>query len=474
MADYLSLNKANPGLAVALSVRSGPQWLPIVFALIVVTGGGGAEQPQDSEKPAETIEERIALFVPFTRRLRVDGKMYDWRRLPRFRNFENPVNPGGLDVVEAAVAPLEEGVFVMARTRRKALRQDGNFWISLDLAGEEEWDFAVGLSWGRAHVLEIFTPGRKKARVRSKRIEAKQGAVLEVYIPYRALLDAIPSDAKAEHPLARSGGAVRSWVRARVSTWGFPKGKASRVDPGLAAASYLLFEGPSPKDPPDPKFEGTPVGIELPLSGTWYISQSAHGKFSHESKWAYDLLRLDAGHRSYRGLPPSRKHPLTDHYCFGAPIISPIKASIRRADRSAPDQPPEKTGKKDAANAVVVSDGKGTSFRFLHLKQRSIPDAVRAGAAIEKGRRLGLVGNSGYTTRPHLHLEARRANKTVPLAFENVRVRLNINDCPWEQEFDAWTPRDGFFVESATGSAKTSESEPRSSRRPRRGKSRNN
>lgn len=58
------------------------------------------------------------------------------------------------------------------------------------------------------------------------------------------------------------------------------------------------------------------------------------------------------------------------------------------------------------ANMVFVRHADGTVAWYLHLKQGSLtPKAV--GDSVEAGERLGLVGSSGSSTTPHLHLELR-------------------------------------------------------------------
>lgn len=53
---------------------------------------------------------------------------------------------------------------------------------------------------------------------------------------------------------------------------------------------------------------------------------------------------------------------------------------------------------------VVVDHGNGWQSLYAHLSQL----AVRPGESVEAGRVLGLVGSTGWSTGPHLHLEIRR------------------------------------------------------------------
>ncbi len=72
-------------------------------------------------------------------------------------------------------------------------------------------------------------------------------------------------------------------------------------------------------------------------------------------------------------------------------------------------------------NYVVVGHGKGFKTRYFHM-QKSL---VEKGAKVKRGQVIGLVGNSGRSTGPHLHYEILYNQKSVnPLKF--VRIARNL------------------------------------------------
>lgn len=72
-------------------------------------------------------------------------------------------------------------------------------------------------------------------------------------------------------------------------------------------------------------------------------------------------------------------------------------------------------------NYVVIDHGKGFKTRYFHM-QKSL---VEKNALVERGQTIGLVGNTGRSTGPHLHYEILYNNKSVnPLKF--VRVARNM------------------------------------------------
>lgn len=62
-------------------------------------------------------------------------------------------------------------------------------------------------------------------------------------------------------------------------------------------------------------------------------------------------------------------------------------------------------------NGVSIDHGGGWHTQYCHLRRGSV--AVRPGARVGRGARLGLVGLSGQTELPHLHMTLRRGREVV-------------------------------------------------------------
>jgi murein DD-endopeptidase MepM/ murein hydrolase activator NlpD len=69
------------------------------------------------------------------------------------------------------------------------------------------------------------------------------------------------------------------------------------------------------------------------------------------------------------------------------------------------------SGGKECGNGVVIDHGNGWETQYCHLRQDSVAVAPRR--RVRAGEKLGLVGLSGFTQFPHLHMTVRHAGKTI-------------------------------------------------------------
>jgi murein DD-endopeptidase MepM/ murein hydrolase activator NlpD len=77
-------------------------------------------------------------------------------------------------------------------------------------------------------------------------------------------------------------------------------------------------------------------------------------------------------------------------------------------------------------NMVVIRHGEGEYSLFAHFKQNSI--RVRIGDKVTSGQTIGLLGNSGNSTEPHLHFQMQNApffedEASLKTFFEKITVR---------------------------------------------------
>jgi murein DD-endopeptidase MepM/ murein hydrolase activator NlpD len=159
-----------------------------------------------------------------------------------------------------------------------------------------------------------------------------------------------------------------------------------------------------------------------PFSGTWFvvwggpdISRNYHA-LAPDQRFAYDILVTRDG-RSFTG-DGSRNE---DYYAFGREVLAPGDGVVIDAGDGADDNPPgTRRPEQPLGNYVVISHENGEHSLLAHLKKGSV--RVRVGDRVARGDVLGLCGNSGNTTEPHIHYHLQTTPK--PFAGEGLPVRF--------------------------------------------------
>jgi len=151
------------------------------------------------------------------------------------------------------------------------------------------------------------------------------------------------------------------------------------------------------------------VEYRLPFEGAWTVANGgpergqSHSWSILNQRYAYDFNVTGADRLSYQG----RGEKLEEFLAFGRPIVAPADGRVLRARDGVPDHAKPGTGWIDwragdpRGNHVLIQHDRGEYSLLAHLQRGSV--SVRPGDAVRSGQRLGLCGNSGHTTQPHLH-----------------------------------------------------------------------
>jgi murein DD-endopeptidase MepM/ murein hydrolase activator NlpD len=72
------------------------------------------------------------------------------------------------------------------------------------------------------------------------------------------------------------------------------------------------------------------------------------------------------------------------------------------------------------ANYVRILHDDGTMALYAHLREEGV--LVRVGQRVRAGQRIGLSGNTGFTSGPHLHfaLQVNRGMRLVSVPFRMI------------------------------------------------------
>lgn len=145
------------------------------------------------------------------------------------------------------------------------------------------------------------------------------------------------------------------------------------------------------------------VSLEFPLKGGEFkaIQSGPHGE-THTlpvEKYALDIVK-----------PPKisdfikfRHADLASDPSFGLPVYSPCAGTVTIAVGGFDDMPIGIAGTSDKSNHVTVDCGK-FFVAMVHFKKDSI--LVKVGDVVSISQQIGLVGNSGHSSGPHLHIMA--------------------------------------------------------------------
>lgn len=119
---------------------------------------------------------------------------------------------------------------------------------------------------------------------------------------------------------------------------------------------------------------------------------------SEAQKHAFDIIITDSKGVSFK--TDGKKNE--DYFAFGKEIIAPCDGEVVLAADGIKDNIPGKTNPMYiAGNSVILKTSNDEYLFFAHFKQNSV--SVKEGQKVKQGQLLGLCGNSGNSTEPHLH-----------------------------------------------------------------------
>ena len=99
----------------------------------------------------------------------------------------------------------------------------------------------------------------------------------------------------------------------------------------------------------------------------------------------------------------------------GVGVLAAADGTVLRTRTDMPDKALTDDGSdvdpRACGNGLVIDHGNGWETQYCHMAQGSL--LVRKGDRVKSGQRVGLIGLSGRTSFPHLHLTVRHDGKVV-------------------------------------------------------------
>ncbi|WP_281235071.1 M23 family metallopeptidase [Flavobacterium gelatinilyticum] len=169
----------------------------------------------------------------------------------------------------------------------------------------------------------------------------------------------------------------------------------------------------------------TKTVLELPFEDDWYIAaggksleENHHFSPNRHQRYALDMVQI-INRRGNTGDGTKNE----DYYCFGKRLNAPGDGKIIAMENTIEDNVPGvKNTKQTFGNYIIIDHLNGEYSFMLHLKKNSI--IVEVGDAVVRGQKVGLAGNSGYSTGPHLHYHLQTTSSLatgtgLPMQFVN-------------------------------------------------------
>lgn len=190
-----------------------------------------------------------------------------------------------------------------------------------------------------------------------------------------------------------------------------PDGKPAPLPEGLPVPATFTFTSQSVD-------VGAPARvIAAPLRGrNWVATNGCCGRISPHrgavltvngvikapERFAIDWEQINSDNRAFAG----DKRILSNWAFYGAPVYSVADGTVVNTFDGVNEQVPGRdieqvSTEAIGGNMIVVDIGGGAFAFYAHLQRGSLK--AKLGEKVRKGQVLGLLGNTGNSTAPHLH-----------------------------------------------------------------------
>ncbi|MFL9584589.1 M23 family metallopeptidase [Stenotrophomonas sp. AB1(2024)] len=168
-----------------------------------------------------------------------------------------------------------------------------------------------------------------------------------------------------------------------------------QLPPGTQRLNLLLDAVPG-----DPAARPQDVAYPLPFDARRFqVTQAPRGRFSHDDAENRDAVDF--------ALPE------------GTPVLAARAGKVMQVQGNFSGHGLDPVRDRERANFIRVLHEDGSMAVYAHLREKGV--LVRSGQRVEAGQRIGVSGNTGYSTAPHLHFVV-QAN--VGMQLRSIPVRI--------------------------------------------------
>jgi murein DD-endopeptidase len=332
---------------------------------------------------------------------------------------------GAGETKEHTPKPLVVPLDVVIPIAPTAFKADGKWHLIYELhaANLGKWDCAItrldvvaGDSRGDRKALASFAGAELDGMVvhpgdvpkDSARIAPGEFAVIYMWVNFEKLED-VP--ASIGHSISTKIGDYPETLSVDTQLQAVERKPVVTIQPPLDGENWLAGNGPS-----NASLHRRAL---IAVNGRAWISQ----------RFAIDWVELFPEGTTYHGDPSDNKN----YRAYGAEIhavaggtVSEIKDGIPQNTPRAKSLAVPITLETVGGNHVIVDIGEGRYAFYAHMQPGSV--RVKVGDRVQAGDVLGLVGNTGNSSEPHLHFDICNASSElacegIPYAFASFEVQ---------------------------------------------------
>ncbi len=153
-----------------------------------------------------------------------------------------------------------------------------------------------------------------------------------------------------------------------------------------------------------PVLERNKTALSLPFKGGWFVQWGGDTKELNQhhdvpnQRFAFDFLGVGDDGKTRKGDGTKNE----DYYAFGREVLAPADGVVTDVITGVRDNLPGSMNPYSAlGNAVFIQHSEYEVSVIAHLKLGSTK--VREGQKVKRGEVIGLCGNSGNSSEPHIH-----------------------------------------------------------------------
>jgi len=194
---------------------------------------------------------------------------------------------------------------------------------------------------------------------------------------------------------------------------------------------------PHVADIPVPERNKTP--LSLPFKGRWLVMWGGDTKELNQhhdvpnQRFAFDFLGVGEDGTTRRGDGTKNE----DYYAFGREVLAPADGIATDVITGVRDNVPGSMNPYSVVgNAVFIEHSEHEVSVIAHLKLGSV--RVKRGQKVKRGEVIGLCGNSGNSSEPHIHYHL----MNTPIIQDATGIKVFFNNLEVEKNGEKQRKRD--------------------------------